>query len=301
MINIATSLCIALAGITFLSFATACKKKIPVATTPPRLRHPRRRPRPGRSRADHAILRGAKRDRARAIGPASLDGRARVECRHRTRHRDGVRRGYSARVLAFGIGGLPSTRHRPRRDCRCHRHGQRDGTAASSPTTGTRESDEDAGGADHGRGPGRVFRLRQCDVRNDARAALTSGRARVQNRSSRRNPNGIVIVVEGHCDERGSAEYNLRAGRPAREAAPNYLIQLGVPADRLRASSATARNGRNAPKRTNRAGSATGGHTSRREPRTPPRCRIRNARAGPSFVARRLISGVGTLGKLESG
>src|SRR5215510_9849039 len=43
-----------------------------------------------------------------------------------------------------------------------------------------------------------------------------------------------TITVEGHCDERGSAEYNLALGERRALSARAYLISLGVPADRLR-------------------------------------------------------------------
>jgi peptidoglycan-associated lipoprotein len=43
-----------------------------------------------------------------------------------------------------------------------------------------------------------------------------------------------AIVVEGHCDERGSAEYNLGLGDRRATSAKDFLVQLGVPADRLR-------------------------------------------------------------------
>lgn len=43
-----------------------------------------------------------------------------------------------------------------------------------------------------------------------------------------------VITVEGHCDERGSAEYNLALGDRRAEAARNYLVSLGIAAERLR-------------------------------------------------------------------
>jgi peptidoglycan-associated lipoprotein len=42
------------------------------------------------------------------------------------------------------------------------------------------------------------------------------------------------IVVEGHCDERGSAEYNLGLGDRRASAAKDFLVQLGVPGDRLK-------------------------------------------------------------------
>ena len=44
----------------------------------------------------------------------------------------------------------------------------------------------------------------------------------------------FTIQVEGHCDERGSAEYNLGLGDRRATAAKDYLVQLGVPADRLK-------------------------------------------------------------------
>jgi peptidoglycan-associated lipoprotein len=43
-----------------------------------------------------------------------------------------------------------------------------------------------------------------------------------------------VITIEGHCDERGTAEYNLALGEKRALAARTYLVSLGVPADRLR-------------------------------------------------------------------
>lgn len=42
------------------------------------------------------------------------------------------------------------------------------------------------------------------------------------------------ITVEGHCDERGTAEYNLSLGERRALAAKTYLVSLGIAADRLR-------------------------------------------------------------------
>jgi peptidoglycan-associated lipoprotein len=44
----------------------------------------------------------------------------------------------------------------------------------------------------------------------------------------------LKVAVEGHCDERGSVEYNLALGERRAKAAMDYLVGLGVPADRLR-------------------------------------------------------------------
>ena|SRR5438477_3447730 len=45
---------------------------------------------------------------------------------------------------------------------------------------------------------------------------------------------GAKVMVEGHCDERGTVEYNLALGEKRARAARDYLASLGVPASRLR-------------------------------------------------------------------
>ena len=44
----------------------------------------------------------------------------------------------------------------------------------------------------------------------------------------------IKVTVEGHCDERGTVEYNLALGERRARNAYDYLVSLGVPADRLK-------------------------------------------------------------------
>jgi peptidoglycan-associated lipoprotein len=43
-----------------------------------------------------------------------------------------------------------------------------------------------------------------------------------------------AVTIEGHCDERGSAEYNLALGERRAVAARAYLVSLGISADRLK-------------------------------------------------------------------
>jgi len=43
-----------------------------------------------------------------------------------------------------------------------------------------------------------------------------------------------VVTVEGHCDERGTAEYNLALGDRRALAVRNYMLTLGITAERLR-------------------------------------------------------------------
>ncbi|MCZ4343528.1 peptidoglycan-associated lipoprotein Pal [Sphingomonadaceae bacterium G21617-S1] len=43
----------------------------------------------------------------------------------------------------------------------------------------------------------------------------------------------VSVTIEGHCDERGTREYNLALGERRANAAKNFLVQAGVPASRL--------------------------------------------------------------------
>lgn len=47
------------------------------------------------------------------------------------------------------------------------------------------------------------------------------------------HPN-IKFIIEGHCDERGSTEYNLALGDNRANATKQALVSLGIPADRIR-------------------------------------------------------------------
>jgi peptidoglycan-associated lipoprotein len=69
------------------------------------------------------------------------------------------------------------------------------------------------------------------NIRDDARVALTAD-ADALKRILADFPNA-TINVEGHCDERGSAEYNLGLGDRRASSARDFLVQLGVPANRL--------------------------------------------------------------------
>ncbi len=41
------------------------------------------------------------------------------------------------------------------------------------------------------------------------------------------------LTIEGHCDERGSAEYNMALGEKRAESAKDYLVQVGIPGNQL--------------------------------------------------------------------
>ncbi len=48
---------------------------------------------------------------------------------------------------------------------------------------------------------------------------------------------GVTLMVAGHCDERGTIEYNLALGEKRAKAARDYLVSLGVPAGSLKVTS----------------------------------------------------------------
>ena len=43
----------------------------------------------------------------------------------------------------------------------------------------------------------------------------------------------VSVIIEGHCDERGTREYNLALGEKRAQSVKNYLINLGISADRV--------------------------------------------------------------------
>ena len=71
------------------------------------------------------------------------------------------------------------------------------------------------------------FGLDQHDLKEDARAALRADASLVKTIAAQ-SPDTMVLI-EGHCDERGSAEYNLALGAMRAEAAKEFLIEGGIP------------------------------------------------------------------------
>jgi peptidoglycan-associated lipoprotein len=76
------------------------------------------------------------------------------------------------------------------------------------------------------------FDYDQTTIRSDAQAVLTQDAAALKSILSDM-PNA-TITLEGHCDERGSAEYNLGLGDRRATSAKDFLVQLGVPGDRVK-------------------------------------------------------------------
>jgi peptidoglycan-associated lipoprotein len=76
------------------------------------------------------------------------------------------------------------------------------------------------------------FDYDKTDIRSDARDALTKDAGAIK--AILADFPNASIVMEGHCDERGSAEYNLGLGDRRASAAKEFLQQLGISADRLK-------------------------------------------------------------------
>jgi len=71
------------------------------------------------------------------------------------------------------------------------------------------------------------FDLDKADIRADARAALSKTADFLKNYPQ------LKVTIEGHCDERGSTEYNLSLGDRRASAVKQYLVSLGISADRI--------------------------------------------------------------------
>jgi peptidoglycan-associated lipoprotein len=71
------------------------------------------------------------------------------------------------------------------------------------------------------------FDYDKSDIREDAQAALTADADILKANAD------ILFTIEGHCDERGSEEYNLGLGDRRATAAKNFLINLGISANRI--------------------------------------------------------------------
>lgn len=76
------------------------------------------------------------------------------------------------------------------------------------------------------------FDYDKSDIREDARAALTKDADALK--AIFASFPDATVTIEGHCDDRGSAEYNLALGDRRAAAAKEFLTQLGVPGEKLK-------------------------------------------------------------------
>jgi peptidoglycan-associated lipoprotein len=75
------------------------------------------------------------------------------------------------------------------------------------------------------------FDFDQFVIRSDARSLLEA------NGAALKGPAGHAIMIEGHCDERGTSAYNLVLGERRAQATRQYLQDLGVPSSQIQITS----------------------------------------------------------------
>jgi peptidoglycan-associated lipoprotein len=72
------------------------------------------------------------------------------------------------------------------------------------------------------------FDYDKADLRDDARTSLSTDAEWLKRYRT------VQFLIEGHCDERGTSEYNLALGDRRANAAKEYLVSLGVDASRVK-------------------------------------------------------------------
>jgi len=71
------------------------------------------------------------------------------------------------------------------------------------------------------------FDFDKYDLRDDAKAALAKDAEELKKFPE------VRIIIEGHCDERGTEDYNLALGEKRAKAARDYLVRLGIDGSRI--------------------------------------------------------------------
>lgn len=134
-----------------------------------------------------------------------------------------------AAVLSVSVGG-----------CKSDGNGMPPtGTGLSNPNTGG-NTENDGGGVREDLPPfdsetifGRSgletihFDYNSFELRSDAIAALARNADKIKQVAN------VVVQIEGHCDERGTQEYNLALGEKRALATRQHLMRLGVSGDRI--------------------------------------------------------------------
>lgn len=65
-------------------------------------------------------------------------------------------------------------------------------------------------------------------IRSDSAAILQGNAAYLKQNAN------VSVIIEGHCDNRGSNEYNLALGQRRAQSSKDYLVNLGVSSSRMR-------------------------------------------------------------------
>lgn len=104
------------------------------------------------------------------------------------------------------------------------------GNVDGDPSVSSKGMDWNPAGSDSGEIAGLStinFDYDRATLNNQSRQALAGNAEWIKS-----NPN-ITIQIEGHCDARGSVEYNLALGERRAKSVKNYLVNLGIDSKRL--------------------------------------------------------------------
>jgi peptidoglycan-associated lipoprotein len=117
----------------------------------------------------------------------------------------------------------------------CRSTGSGSGAGDAGGVTGSEFDDGGMTGGDQAGQRGRAIGLETVyfdydsfQIRDDAKPLLKGNAQTISGK-----PQWPMVVIEGHCDERGSDEYNLALGERRAQQVKRYLVDLGVPASRL--------------------------------------------------------------------
>ena len=108
--------------------------------------------------------------------------------------------------------------------------------AVEETTTETAAADQETASVDATSLDAQKARFENVNINFDFDKFNLSSEARtvLADKASFLNANaGLNVKIEGHCDDRGTSEYNLALGERRAKAAQDYLIFLGIGADRL--------------------------------------------------------------------
>lgn len=216
-------------GIGLLLVSTGgCRKKTPIAAAPPAPKAETERPKPAAptvseftaepgkvERGQSALLRWQVKDATdieinRGIGAVSATGRQRIAPNDSTTYT----------LVAKGPGGTATADATLDVVAPPPPAPSAPASPAPSLAEGLSKEVQDA-----------FFDFDRSNIRPDAEEALSKDASALK--AILTDFPAATVIIEGHCDERGSAEYNLGLGDRRVSAAKDFLTQIGLPGDRL--------------------------------------------------------------------
>ncbi len=108
--------------------------------------------------------------------------------------------------------------------------GEGDGSLSESDLAAQRESRFGSGNIPTAEGDGP---FRDVHFGFDSYAVEDASQADLEANARALNSSPMAITLEGHCDERGTVEYNMALGAARAKAVKNALVSLGVPSSKV--------------------------------------------------------------------